>query len=172
MKLNTLVKRRLLALLIDYGVILLYLAALAMIMAIIYGLILAEIPQLSQASSHWISFLTTVLPVTLVFAWLEFKSPQASIGKQMMKLQVVYQNKSYLNALLRNFLKFLPWQIGHFGVISAVYNDYSVAWFMLANLAVVLALALLAMVIFRHDHRHLADMLAKASVQFNDFTEV
>lgn len=164
MKLDPIVKRRLQALLIDYGLILLYLIALALVFSLIYGLVIGQIPLFNHATSHLISFLTTVLPVVLVLAWLESHEGQASPGKKRMKLKVNYQEKSYFKAVLRNAVKFLPWQVGHTGVIAAIYNDYSVAWFMLANSAVLLALILLAMVVYRSDHRHLGDMLAKARI--------
>lgn len=171
MKLNTIVKRRLFALLVDYLVIVAYLIALFAVFGIIYGFILGTMPEFNELTSHTVSFLTTILPAVLFFSWLEYRPPYASIGKRRFGLQVTYANPSYLNALLRNIFKFLPWHIGHTGVIGAIYRNYSVAWFMLANAGAALAVIYILMVIFRKDHRHLGDLIARTRVEPQPETE-
>ena len=68
-------------------------------------------------------------------------------------------------SLLRNAMKFLPWHIGHTGVIRAMYNDYSVLWFMVGNIGFLLAVIYILMVLFGKHFKHIPDMIAGKSVR-------
>lgn len=158
------IKDRFIALLIDYLIIWIYLITLAIIMIIFYVIFFDGIPEFNHVTSQLIAFFTTVLPITLGFAWMEYRYPFGTIGKRKRNLKVSYKNNSFTSSLLRNVLKFLPWQIGHFGVISAMYNDYSVMWFMIGNIGFLLAIVYILMVIFNKSHRHIPDILAGAKI--------
>lgn len=157
-------KARLMALLIDYIVIWMYLVLLFITMMLLYMILFDGIPEFNEMSSHLISFFTTVLPVIIGFSVMEYRSPNGTFGKRKMHLKVQFKDHSYLHSLLRNTVKFIPWQIGHTGVIAAMYRDYSVSWFMLANAGFLLLLILIGMMLLRKDTRHLGDMLAGTQV--------
>ena len=68
-------------------------------------------------------------------------------------------------SLIRNVIKFLPWQLGHMGTIHGFYSDFDMLFIILSISATLLAVSLLAMTIFRKDKRHLGDLLAHTQVQ-------
>ena len=68
-------------------------------------------------------------------------------------------------SLIRNTIKFLPWQIGHMGTIHGFYSEFDLLSIILSFFATLLAVALLAMMVFRKDKRHLGDLLAHTQVQ-------
>ncbi|WP_342389304.1 RDD family protein [Salinicoccus bachuensis] len=157
-------KTRLTALMIDYIAIWIYLVLLFITMTLLYMILFDGIPEFNEGSSHLVSFFTTVLPVIIWFSVMEYRSPYGTIGKRKMNLKVEFKDHKYLHSLLRNAVKFLPWQIGHTGVIAAMYRDYSVSWFMLANTGFLLLLIMIGMMLLRKDTRHWGDMLAGTQV--------
>ena len=79
-----------------------------------------DIPVKRQA----LGFITLTLPVFIYFYFSEKGKARASIGKRFMNLIVVRsspEQNSYL--LIRNFLKFLPWGVAHFGVHYAMEDN-------------------------------------------------
>ena len=68
-------------------------------------------------------------------------------------------------SLIRNAIKFLPWQLGHMGTIHGFYSNFDVLFIVLSISATFLAVLLLAMTMFRKDKRHLGDLLAHTQVQ-------
>jgi hypothetical protein len=71
-----------------------------------------ENPWAAQA----IGLLTMTVPVTLYFALCECSSWRASLGKRALRLVVSRETGERLSlrfALLRNAVKFVPWECGH-----------------------------------------------------------
>ncbi len=69
-------------------------------------------PWMAQA----IGFITMTLPFTLYFAVCESSQWRASIGKRTVGLGVLRRSGEQLpfpRALLRNAIKFVPWEFGH-----------------------------------------------------------
>ena len=73
-----------------------------------------------QPASPWaaqgISFLTMTLPFTLYLALCESSPMRASLGKRALGLVVSRETGgrlSFGSALLRNAVKFTPWEFGH-----------------------------------------------------------
>lgn len=157
-------KKRFLALLIDYILIWIYLISLFLFFSIIYVVFLDQIPVFNEITSHLMALITTVIPVTLVFSYMEYRHPYATIGKRRMGLEVAYKRRSYWSSLLRNALKFLPWHLGHTGVIRAMYQDYSTVWFMVGNIGVLLAAIYIFMVLFNKNFKHIPDLIAGTKV--------
>lgn len=63
-----------------------------------------------------VAFMTTILPLSLYFAITESSASRGSWGKRKRGLRVATidgQRLSFGNALARNLLKFVPWQIAH-----------------------------------------------------------
>jgi len=119
--------KRIFAFVVDYVLIGLYAVGLYVLVNT-FGLdrsiggFIAHAPLRGQL----VGFLLLTLPVALYFVFLE-KSPQgATLGKRMLGLRVLvdapdgHVGKA---VLIRNVLKFLPWEIAHFGVHQLMYFE-------------------------------------------------
>ena len=157
-------KKRMIELLFDYLFILAYLALLFLGSMLFYTIFFNGIPEYTEIQSQCLVFFTSVLPVTLLFTFLDYRK-NGSFGKAKARLQLVYKKKTVQASLLRNTIKFLPWQIGHMGTIHGFYSEFDFLSIILSFLATLLAVALLAMMVFRKDKRHLGDLIAHTQVQ-------
>ena len=157
-------KKRMIELLFDYLFILAYLALLFLSSMLFYIIFSNDIPEFTEIQSQCLVFFTSVLPVTLLFTFLDY-TKNGSFGKTKAGLQLVYKKKTVQASLLRNTIKFLPWQIGHMGTIHGFYSEFDSLSIILSFLATLLAVALLAMMVFRKDKRHLGDLIAHTQVQ-------
>ena len=157
-------KKRMIELLFDYLFILAYLALLFLCSMLFYIIFSNGIPEFTEIQSQCLVFFTSVLPVTLLFTFLDY-TKNGSFGKTKAGLQLVYKKKTVQASLLRNTIKFLPWQIGHMGTIHGFYSEFDSLSIILSFLATLLAVALLAMMVFRKDKRHLGDLIAHTQVQ-------
>ena len=158
------VKKRMIELLFDYLFILAYLVFLFLGSILFYIIFFNGIPEFTEIQSQWLVFFTSVLPITLLFTFLDY-TKNGSFGKAKAGLQLVYMKKTVQASLLRNTIKFLPWQIGHMGTIHGFYSEFDFLSIILSLLATLLAVALLAMMVFRKDKRHLGDLIAHTQVQ-------
>ena len=160
-------KKRMTEFLFDYLFILAYLLLLFLGSMLIYIIFFNGIPEFTEIQSQWLVFLTSILPITLLFTYLDY-AKNGSLGKIKAGLQLVYQKKTVQASLIRNVIKFLPWQIGHMGTIHGFYSEFDVLSIILSNSATLLAVLLLAMTLFRKDKRHLGDLLAHTQVQLKE----
>ena len=160
-------KKRMIELLFDYLFILAYLALLFLGSMLFYTIFFNGIPEFTEIQSQCLVFFTSVLPITLLFTFLDY-TKNGSFGKAKAGLQLVYKKKTVQSSLIRNTIKFLPWQIGHMGTIHGVYSEFDLLSIILSFLATLLAVALLAMMVFRKDKRHLGDLIAHTQVQLKD----
>ena len=158
------VKKRMIELLFDYLFILAYLILLALGSFVYYLIFQKGMQQPTEFESQSITFFTSVLPITLLFTFLDY-TKNGSFGKAKAGLQLVYMKKTVQASLLRNTIKFLSWQIGHMGTIHGFYREFYGLSIKLSFLATLLAVALLAMMVFRKDKRHLGDLLVHTQVQ-------
>ncbi|MBU5609473.1 RDD family protein [Aerococcus urinae] len=157
-------KNRMKELFLDYLLTLLYLALLFGISLVVYRLFFKGIPKMNELQAQVIALLTSVIPMILLFAYLDY-SKDGSMGKRKAGLKLVYKDKSFLTSLIRNVIKFLPWQIGHMSTIHGIYADYD-TWAMgLSFVSIGFAVLLLLMGLMRNDKRHLGDLLAHTQVQ-------
>jgi uncharacterized RDD family membrane protein YckC len=157
------IKKRLIELLVDYGVILAYLVLLLIINLVIIFLTVKEIPEYTETQSQLIATFTSVIPIILIFSYLDFKD--GSIGKRVARLKLTYVNNRFSSSVIRNMIKFLPWQLGHVGVIHGMYSGFDMTAIIIANGGTLLGLTLLCMGLFRKDKRHLGDILAGTKVE-------
>lgn len=157
-------KKRMTEFLFDYLFILDYLVLLFLVSMLIYIIFFNGVPKFTEIQSQWLVFFTSVLPITLLFTFLDYKS-DGSFGKAKAGLELVYQKKTVQASLIRNIIKFLPWQLGHMGTIHGFYSDFDMFSIILSISATLLAVSLLAMTMFRKDKRHLGDLLAHTQVQ-------
>ena len=100
----------------------------------------------------------------IYFTFLDY-AKNGSLGKSKAGLRLVYQKKTIQANLIRNFIKFLPWQLGYMRTIHGVYSDFDLISIILSPLATLLVLLLLAMAIFREEKRHLGYLLGHIQVQ-------
>ncbi|MBF0781078.1 MULTISPECIES: RDD family protein [unclassified Granulicatella] len=157
-------KKRMKELFFDYLVILLYLTLLFGVAMSVYYLFFKGIPEMNETQSQLIALLTSVIPIILIFTYLDY-SKDGSIGKRKAGLKLVYKHKSFQASFIRNLIKFLPWQIGHMSTIHGIYTDFDIWAIMLFFMGIGFALLLLLMGIMRNDKRHLGDLLAHTQVQ-------
>lgn len=83
---------------------------------------------LPDAPNPWrgqaIGLFSMTLPVLFVFTWMESRFG-ATVGKRLQRLRVVNSKgtpPSFRQALLRNALKFLPWECGHLVAHHAIHT--------------------------------------------------
>lgn len=148
----------------DWLVILLYLALLFGVAMTVYLLFFKDIPKMSELQSQLIALLTSVIPIILIFAYLDY-AKDGSIGKRKAGLKLVYKHKSFQASFIRNFIKFLPWQLGHMSTIHGIYTAFDIWAIALFFMSIGFAVLLLLMGILRNDKRHLGDLLAHTQVQ-------
>ncbi len=103
------------AYLIDYGMILLWMAAL--FGAANLGWLAIEIPDAFTTKARWLAqgqaFLMLTLPVYLYFTISEMFVRQATLGKRVLQLR--FKGRP-AQIILRNMLKFAPWEVTHTGI--------------------------------------------------------
>ena len=157
-------KKRMTEFLFDYLFILAYLVFLFLGSMLIYIIFFNGVPEFTEVQSQWLVFFTSVLPIMLLFTFLDY-AKNGSLGKVKAGFELVYQKKTVQASLIRNVIKFLPWQLGHMGTIHGFYSDFDMLSISLSISATSLAVSLLAMTVFRKDKRHLGDLLAHTQVQ-------
>ena len=157
-------KKRMKELVFDYLLILLYLAFLFGVSMAVYHLFFKGIPKMNELQSQLIALLTSVIPIILIFSYLDY-SKEGSLGKRKAGLKVVYKHKSLKSSFIRNLIKFLPWQIGHMSTIHGIYTGFDVWAIVLFFIGIGFAVLLLLMCLIRNDKRHLGDLLANTQVQ-------
>lgn len=161
------VKKRMIEFLFDYLFILAYLVLLFIVSMLIYIIFFNGVPKFTEIQSQWLVFLTSILPITLLFTFLDY-AKNGSFGKVKAGLELVYQKKTVQASLIRNTIKFLPWQLGHMGTIHGFYSNFDGLSIILSISATLLVVSLLAMTMFRRDKRHLGDLLACTQVQLKE----
>lgn len=117
---NTLFFRRVLAFIVDYTVIITYALLLFLTSTFLKNHFNIDLNFGSPIKNQLLSFSLLTLPVFLYFYLSERSDRNATLGKRVMRLKVVSDKG---NIFLRNFLKFLPWEIGHIGVYQIVFYD-------------------------------------------------
>ncbi len=157
------IKKRIIELVVDYLVIIAYLVLLFLVNFGLTFLIWGGIPNYTELQAQLIATFTSVIPIILIFSYFDFYK-RGSIGKRVAKLELTFAHKNFSHSLLRNIVKFLPWQLGHIGVIHGMYHDFNISSIVIANLGMVLGIILLLMGLFRKDKRHLGDMIAHTKV--------
>ncbi|MFY0630122.1 MAG: RDD family protein [Flavobacteriaceae bacterium] len=120
--------KRVLAFIIDYVVIIAYATCLFLASTFLSSQFDFQLSFDSPFKNQMVSFISLTLPVFLYFFLSERSKSKGTIGKRILKLKVVGATESSRgNLFLRNFLKFLPWEIAHIGVYQiAFYNNENI----------------------------------------------
>jgi uncharacterized RDD family membrane protein YckC len=115
--------RRLLAFAVDWLVVVVWGGVLFGAVMIATG---GNPPRLENSwKAQAIGLLTMTVPVTLYFAFCESSALRASLGKRVLGLVVCRETGERLlfgSALLRNAVKFVPWEFGHTVAQQAVFS--------------------------------------------------
>lgn len=113
--------RRGLAAFIDYSCIILY-AMLLLGIAILVGLPDVVLPPVA---GQLLGMLTLTIPAVTCFILWERGPYKATPGKRIMGLMVVSDKplQHTTGVILRNMMKFLPWEIAHGGLHWLFYYD-------------------------------------------------
>ena len=85
-------KKRMKEFLFDYLFILAYLALLFIGSMLFYIIFFNGIPEFTEIQSQCLAFFTSVLPITLLFTFFDYKNG-GSFGKVKAGLELVYQKK-------------------------------------------------------------------------------
>ena len=85
-------KKRMIEFLFDYLFILAYLVLLFLGSMLIYIILFHGVPDFTEIQSQCLAFFTSVLPITLLFTFLDYTN-NGSFGKVKAGLELVYQKK-------------------------------------------------------------------------------
>jgi len=169
---NSIVIARIKAFAIDYLVILVYIVLLFAVTLAISGLFDADLNNVDTLTAELTGFLTLTLPVILYFSFTEAGPHAGSIGKRKINLKVVSISAgkaSFSHTLLRNIIKFLPWEIAHFFVFQLFYfsrtNTEPPGWVLYGLVtAQAIAVVYLLFILLRKDHRSVYELLSSTKV--------
>ena len=150
-------------LVIDWLVICVYLIILAIISVSFYMIVFKGIPKVTELQSQLIATITSVIPIIIIFSILDFK--KGSIGKQKSGLKLYFKERKFRYSIIRNIVKFMPWQIGHMVTIHGIYTEFDTLSIVLQIISLTLLVTMFLMGILRKDKRHLGDILAGTQVQ-------
>ncbi|WP_114749748.1 RDD family protein [Pleomorphovibrio marinus] len=125
------------------------------------------------ALAHLISFVSVTLPVILYFSLFESGKRKGSLGKWLLHLAVVKfpdsdRKITFQAALLRNFLKFTPWELSHvlihYGNLETPNNAGSMFTLIGLSLLSLAPFFFLSEILFQKNQRTLYDRLAGVCV--------
>ena len=153
-------------LVIDWLVICIYLIILVIISLSFYMIVFKGIPKVTELQSQLIATITSVIPIIIIFSILDFK--KGSIGKQKAGLKLYFKKREFKYSIIRNIVKFLPWQIGHMATIHGIYTEFDTISIILQIIALTLLVTMFLMGILRKDKRHLGDIVAGTQVQYEE----
>jgi uncharacterized RDD family membrane protein YckC len=166
--------RRIGALLIDYALILGWIAVVAGVSALIAAVSggYANWLDLGTAVAELLGFVVLVLPVGVYLFLCERSARQATVGKRVLGLRVVAVDGSRASAgriLVRTVVKLLPWEVAHFFVwqtVDAVSRGGEFPAWLLAGLVVadLLPAVYVLVVAFQRDRRGPHDLVAGTRV--------
>jgi uncharacterized RDD family membrane protein YckC len=159
-------KLRVLALLVDFVLVLVYIGILVGVALSFFYFIIGGIPTLSTNAAHAIGFLTLTLPVATYFILCELSQRHASFGKRKAKLIVSSFDGKPLEikqVIVRNIIKFLPWEYAHtliYILILVPGATSSTPLLFALIVANIIPLVYVCFVLFRRDHRGPHDLVS------------
>jgi len=164
---SKLILNRILAFALDYLII------------IGYGMVLfaltttISVASLSPLEGQIVGFISLTLPVFLYFYLMEKSSLAATLGKRVMNISVQTNTENNSKrVLLRNILKFIPWEIAHLGVHWIIYysgiDKAPPVWVWVALiLPQIIVLGYILSIIFYKGESSLYDKIANTSIVLN-----
>ena len=156
---TSIIIKRLKAFIIDYFIILIYIGLLLGATLSISAIFHLKLENVNPVIGELIAFATLTLPVILYFVISENSEYAGTIGKRKMGVQL----------LIRNCIKFLPWELAHFFIYRLFYfnsiTETTPGW-VLTGLTVSQGLAIiyLLFIIFAKDNRSVYELLSQTRV--------
>lgn len=127
----------------------------------------------------WI-ILSVVFPTWLYFSLAESSPWQATLGKRLLGLRVTNRTGKRLSlpsAMMRNFLKLIPWNFVHIGLFAPSSSGYSLPgkfppemnwWWIFSAIANILTLTYLLTPLFTGGQRSIHDLLSGTRISYNN----
>ena len=112
-------KIRIKAFLIDYLLIVLYGIFIVGSISIVFRSYISPLFSISPVIAELTGFFMMTLPVSLYFILCECSKWQGTLGKRKMGIRVVNsagQRIGIGRSAFRTSIKFLPWEVAHFGI--------------------------------------------------------
>jgi len=112
-------KIRIYAFLLDYLVILIYAIFVVSTISFIFRTYITHLFSSSPVTAELTGFLLITLPVSLYFILFECSKWQGTLGKRRMGIRVVDGFGKRIGigrSAIRTAIKFLPWEVAHFGI--------------------------------------------------------
>ncbi|HAX49884.1 MAG TPA: RDD family protein [Ignavibacteria bacterium] len=115
---TALTAHRLLAFVVDYFLIILYAVLLFLLAWLFLGTDSFSYLQDNHLLNQLITFTTMTLPVFMYFFLFETSKWNGTPGKKIFGIRVISNQPFQKRKIfMRNFIKFLPWEISNIGVI-------------------------------------------------------
>src|SRR5690625_315718 len=112
-------KKRIYAFLLDWLVIIVYGIFVLGSISLIFQPYIEPLFSRSTITAELTGFLMITLPVSLYFILCECSEWQGTLGKRKMGIRVVDgfgQRIGIVRSVVRTVVKFLPWEVAHFGI--------------------------------------------------------
>lgn len=169
---KSIVVKRVKAFAIDYIIILIYIAFLILITLLVSNTFSLDLKRVDLVSGQLLGFTTLTLPVILYFTLWENGRYAGTPGKRRTGLQVVSANSAKAHPgqlLLRNCVKFLPWETAHFFIFRLSHFTRSKVpppdWVLMGLIASqVLALLYLICLVFNKTNRSVYEIFSSTRV--------
>lgn len=157
---------RLKAFLFDYLIILAYLILL-LLSSLFFIPSIQTLFTGSPVIAQLMGFLLLTLPVSLYFILTDSVLFGQSFGKRKLSIQVVNRNGKALSipqAILRTFLKFLPWELSHFLIYRLGNSEMPIHYYFIGGLIYALIFTYILTAIFTKNKQSLYDLITKTKV--------
>lgn len=153
---------------LDYVIILIYLAAITLLMWLLNSLFsINDWLFADRVQAQFVAFLLVTLPVTLYFAMSESSNQQATWGKKRMRLQVGGYNGeriSFWRSFARTLLKFIPWELSHTLIWEISFSSQTDSVLIYYGFVYLVAGLNIASLLLTKNHQTIYDLLTKTYV--------
>lgn len=172
---TSIIIKRLKAFVIDYFIILIYIGLLLGGTLLISRIFQLRLGNVNPVIGELIAFATLTLPVILYFMVSENGKHAGTIGKRKFGLQIVSKTltkASIGQLLIRNCIKFLPWELAHFFIYRLFYFtsiDKTTPDWVLTGLIVSQGLAIIYFlcIVFIKNNRSIYELFSQTRVVQN-----
>ena len=139
---------------------------------LIYRIFQLKLDSVNPVTGELIAFVTLTLPVILYFMLSENGKYAGTIGKRKLGLHVVnitLTKASLGQLLIRNCIKFLPWEFAHFFIFRLFYftsiNKTTPDWVLRGLIASqLLGIIYLLFIIFNKNNRSIYELFSQTRV--------
>lgn len=162
-------KIRIYAFLLDYLIIVIYGIFVVGTISIVFRSFITPLFSDSPVTAELTGFLMITLPVSLYFILCERSKWQGTWGKKKMGIRVVDgvgQRIGIGRATIRTAIKFLPWEVAHFGIwrIMLPTNISEITVFVILNTVNFTVLLYLIIPLTNKKRKNIYDWVARTAV--------